>query len=541
MANEPQGAVQRLWPVAVVLALPLIGLGVLLARPELDHQWEHQPSHFWLVLAAAAVSVAMAYVTHVAAGRYHDARLVLVSLGFLASAGFLGLHALATPGVLLADPNVGFAIATPVGLIIASVFAGASATPLAGPRAMAVHRSRTALLTGLVVVMVIWAIASIAQLPPLDGPPPPREGAALLDVLSVMAIGLYVFASWRLFQLYRQRGGAVILSLAIAQVLFAEALVAVLVSRNWHLSWWEWHLLLLAGFATIGLAAQKEYQRRGSLTGTFGGLYLEATLARVDRWYASAVAAVGSAQGQAASTDRVLDQLRREGASDEEIALLQQTAQEVRRLDAVFRPYLPAVLRDRIRGRAGDAPPPASAEREITAMFADLAGFTPFSESHPPRDVVEMLNTYWEAIVPLIDEAGGTIEHFAGDGVLTLFNVAGDQPDHARRAARAATAIIHAARDVGSAHPGWPTFRVGMNSGTAVVGVIGTDARRSFAAIGDPVNTAARLMSAGAPGDITVGRRTWDLIADASAGISLGAIQVKGKRDPVEAWRLTVP
>jgi class 3 adenylate cyclase len=79
-----------------------------------------------------------------------------------------------------------------------------------------------------------------------------------------------------------------------------------------------------------------------------------------------------------------------------------------------------------------------------------------------------------------------------------------------------------------------------MNSGTAVVGVIGTDARRSFAAIGDPVNTAARLMSAGAPGDVIVGRTTWDLIADPSAGVGLGTVRVKGKRDPVEAWRLTV-
>ena len=458
----------------------------------------------------------------------------------MASAGFLGLHALATPGVLLAESNVGFAIATPVGLIIASGFAAASATPLAGPRAMVVHRWRTPLLIGLIGLMVTWAIVSIAQLPPLDGPPPPREGAVVLDVLAFVAIGLYAFASWRLFRLYRERGGPVILSVAVALVLLAEALVAVLVSRNWHLSWWEWHVLMLVAFAIIGLAARREYQRRGSLGGAFGGLYLEATLARVDRWYASAVAAVGAADAQGQSTQRVLDQLRREGASDDEIALLQQTAREVRRLDAVFRPYLPAVLRDRIRGRAGDAPPPASAEREVTAMFADLAGFTPFSETHAPREVVDMLNTYWAAIVPAIDAAGGTIEHFAGDGVLTLFNVAGDQPDHARRAARAATAIVRAARDVAGTHPGWPTFRLGINSGTAVVGVIGTDARRSFAAIGDPVNTAARLMAAGAPDDVIVGRATWEMLGDPNAGVSLGAIQVKGKRDAVEAWRLHV-
>ena len=133
----------RLWPVGLVLALPLLGLAVLLVQPELDMAWEHHPSHFWIVLIAAAVNVVLAYVTNIAAGRYRDARLTLISLAFLSSAGFLGLHALATPGVLLDSPNIGFAIATPVGLIIASVFAAASATPLAGPRAMDVLRVRT--------------------------------------------------------------------------------------------------------------------------------------------------------------------------------------------------------------------------------------------------------------------------------------------------------------------------------------------------------------------------------------------------------------
>jgi adenylate cyclase len=529
---------ERLWPVGLLLIAPVVGLAALLVQPQLDLHWEHQPSHFWLVLVAAAVNVVLAFVTNLAAGRYRDARLVLISLAFLASAGFLGLHALATPGVLLTDPNVGFAIATPVGLIIASGFAAASATALAGPRASAVLRARSAMLISLLGLMVVWAVLSIARLPPLDGPPPPREGAGILDVLSVLAIGLYLFAAWRLFQLHRARGGTVVLGMAAALVLLAEALVAVLVGRNWHLSWWEWHLLLLAAFATIAFTARREYRRRGSLSGTFGGLYLEATLARVDRWYAEAVAAVGAAEAAGVPTDRVLEQLRREGASDDELALLQQTAHEVRRLDAVFRPYLPAALTRRIRGRASDAPPPTSAEREITALFADLAGFTPFSETHPPREVVDMLNAYWAQVVPLIDAAGGTIESFAGDGVLALFNVDGSQPDHAQRAAGAATQIVAAAGSLAASHPGWPVFRLGINSGSAIVGVVGADARRSFTAIGDAVNTAARLMATGAPGDIIVGRRTWELLADPAAGVSLGTVHVKGKRDALEVWRL---
>jgi class 3 adenylate cyclase len=538
MAGAMRREETRLWPLALVLILPVLGLAILIARPEWDLEWQHQPSHFWLVLVAAAINVALAYVTNVAAGRHHDARLVLISLAFLASAGFLGLHALATPGVLLQEPNVGFAVATPVGLIVASVFAAASASPLAGPRAMTVLRYRSVLLWGLLGLMLLWAVVSIIRLPPLDGPPPAREGTGVLDALSIVAVGLYAFAAFGLARLYRRRGGAVLFSMAVAMVLLAEAMIAVLVGRNWHLSWWEWHLLLLAAFATIALAARREYQRRGSLSGTFGGLYLEQTLAQVDRWYGSAVAAVAAAEAEGASTERVLEQLRREGASDDELALLTKTAHEVGRLDAAFRPYLPAVLTERIRGREAGAPPPVGEERIVTIMFADLAGFTTYSETHAPREVVDMLNAYWAEIVPIIEEAGGTIEHFAGDGVMTLFNVDGDQPDHARRAAHAATAIVAAARRLARDHPGWPIFRLGINTGTVIVGVLGADARRSFAAIGDPVNTASRLMAAGRPGDVIVGRVTWEQLGDPSAGQSLGELRVKGKRDAVEAWRL---
>src|SRR6478736_6413143 len=126
-APEP---VPRGW--LLLLVLPVVGLALLLGEPRLDLQWEHHPSHFWLVLATAIVSVVLAYVTSVVAGRQRDARLVLISLAFFAAAGFLGLHALATPGVLLADANAGFAIATPIGLVIASVLSVLATGPFAG-------------------------------------------------------------------------------------------------------------------------------------------------------------------------------------------------------------------------------------------------------------------------------------------------------------------------------------------------------------------------------------------------------------------------
>jgi adenylate cyclase len=88
-----------LW--TLLIAIPLGGLALVLLSPDADVHWEHHPAHFWLVLGVSVVSVALGALTSDAATRRSDARLFLVSLAFLTSAGFLGLHALATPGVLL--------------------------------------------------------------------------------------------------------------------------------------------------------------------------------------------------------------------------------------------------------------------------------------------------------------------------------------------------------------------------------------------------------------------------------------------------------
>jgi len=529
------------WSIALAITLPLAGLALLLARPELDVAWEHHPSHFWLVLITAAVNVALAYLTNVAAGRYRDARVVLISLAFFASAGFLGLHALATPGVLLEQPNAGFVIATPIGLVLAALLAAASTSSIAGPGARTVLHLRPILLGGLVALIVAWGFLSLARLPPLDGPPPTREGVGPLTALGIMAIVLYGVAAWRSFRLYRLRGGAVLLTVAIAKILLAEATIAVVLSRNWHLSWWEWHLLMLAAFALIALGAREEYRRSGSLTAAFGGLYLEATLARIDRWHAGAIAAVAAADSDGESIDRVLSQLRSEGATSDEVALLAGAARELRRLDASFQPYLPSVVGDRIRRREGSVGAMGGEERVVSVVFADLAAFTTFSETRPPTEVLAMLNAFWAVVVPAIDAAGGVIEQFAGDGVMAIFNAGGDQPDHARRAARAGAAIVEAARPLAASRPGWPIFRVGINTGPAVLGDVGAAERRSFAVIGDTTNTAARLMTAAEPGQVIVGRATWEALGADRVGVELGPVRVKGRREAVEAWRLGPP
>src|SRR6476661_7821865 len=179
------------WLLAFVLPLPLVGLALLLAQPPFDLEWQHHPSHFWLVLLTALSSVGLAYVTNVAADRRRDARLVLVSLAFLSSAGFLGLHALATPGVLLSHPNTGFTVATPVGIAIGSVFAAWSSTSLEGDRGVRLIRWASILRGGLIALMALWAIASLAELPPLQAQSAPEIASGPIVVMACVSIALY--------------------------------------------------------------------------------------------------------------------------------------------------------------------------------------------------------------------------------------------------------------------------------------------------------------------------------------------------------------
>ena len=291
---------------------------------------------------------------------------------------------------------------------------------------------------------------------------------------------------------------------------------------------------MLVAFLAIALGTRAEYRRSGSLTGAFGGLYLEATLARIDRWHARdrRGGRRRSARGGGSRPRRAA----REGASSDEIALVAEAAGEVKRLDSLFRPYLPSHVASTLRkepsvGRLGGV------EREVSVVFADLAGFTTFSETRSPSEVIAMLNRYWADIVPLIDASGGVVEQFAGDGVMASFNTTGEMADHAHRAAATALAIVGAGRRLAAEHPGWPLFRAGVNTGTAVVGTVGSTERRSFAVIGDTTNTAARL-AVGEPGQVVVAQSTWSALGAGRDGIPLGPTRVKGRRRPVEAWVL---
>ena len=175
---------------------------------------------------------------------------------------------------------------------------------------------------------------------------------------------------------------------------------------------------------------------------------------------------------------------------------------------------------------------------EVTILFADLGGYTTYSGSRPPREVLDLLNGMFATALPAILAQGGTPVQLPGDAVMAIFGAPRPQADHALSAARAAMAIRSAGQAAAIDHPDWPRFRIGLNSGEALVGNIGSDEFRNFTAIGDTTNMAQRFQTLAEYGQVVIGPATADLLGDEAELASLGPQLVKGKAEPVEPFVL---
>jgi class 3 adenylate cyclase len=180
---------------------------------------------------------------------------------------------------------------------------------------------------------------------------------------------------------------------------------------------------------------------------------------------------------------------------------------------------------------------------EVTVLFADLRGYTAYAEGRTPADVVEMLNAAFGATVPIVLGEGGTVVQFMGDALMAIFNAPRRQSDHALRAARAALAMQRAIVNLRATEPGSPDasppgFRIGLNTGPALVGNVGAAEIRNYAAIGDTTNVAARLQTFAPEGSIVIGATTFALIRERAVTRALGAPELKGKSVAVEAYEL---
>jgi PAS domain S-box-containing protein len=177
---------------------------------------------------------------------------------------------------------------------------------------------------------------------------------------------------------------------------------------------------------------------------------------------------------------------------------------------------------------------------EITALFADIRGFTSFSEKIDPETLVTVLNRYLAAAAEAILAEQGTIDKFLGDAVMAWFNAPIPQPDHTLRAVRAALGLRAAIQRLQSQM--LPEFRlsfgVGIHFGEAVLGLVGTEKRLEYTAIGDSVNTAKRIQENSAGGQILLSAAAYTLIHDQIEVRPVAPVHAKGKSQPLEVYEV---
>ncbi len=184
----------------------------------------------------------------------------------------------------------------------------------------------------------------------------------------------------------------------------------------------------------------------------------------------------------------------------------------------------------------------AGHRRAVTAVFADLRGYTAFAETAEPEELLDVLREYHAAMGARIIEHEGTLEHFAGDGLHVWFNDPVEQPDHPLRAVRMAIAMRD---DVAQLSAGWARrgydlgFGVGISTGFATAGRIGYEGRYDYAAIGNAVVIAARLSGKATNGQVLMSQRTLAAVDDAVDAEAVEGLELKGVSHPVTAWSVT--
>jgi class 3 adenylate cyclase len=271
---------RAVWAAVAVLAavLPLVGLVSLLLRSELDPHFENYRAHFVVFGIVGGVAFVLGYAAGEAANRRGDARVLLLSLAFMATGGFLGLHAIGTAGVLFTKEYAGFMVAIPVGLLVSAVFASASAFVDVRPGLAALLiRHRSLLRAGVLSTMIVWFAWTLAELPPLGGSGSEAARNTLVAAIAITGTVIYAVSAGRYWTIFRYRRNLLALAVIACFLLLAEALIGVALTgeRKWHASWWEWHGLIVTAYVIIGLAARREWREE-----RFRHLYLPTTTER---------------------------------------------------------------------------------------------------------------------------------------------------------------------------------------------------------------------------------------------------------------------
>lgn len=186
--------------------------------------------------------------------------------------------------------------------------------------------------------------------------------------------------------------------------------------------------------------------------------------------------------------------------------------------------------------------------RKVTVLFFDVRGFTSLSEKLSPEHVLEILNECFAEAVPIVKKAQGTVDKFIGDSLMAVFGAPNALEDQALRAVQAARAIRKALRALPSRWVNRPfasqldltnfSVGIGINTGLAIAGNLGTDERKEYAVIGDCVNVSSRLCSVAKRDQIVIGISTADEVHDRVSLGELGPLKVKGRAEAVQAFEV---
>jgi adenylate cyclase len=219
------------------------------------------------------------------------------------------------------------------------------------------------------------------------------------------------------------------------------------------------------------------------------------------------------------------------------VAVVVDDVSEKKRLESVRR-YLPPALVDRVRDLDAVQRPQ---RQTVTILFADIRGFSTFSEKLEPERLIEIINQYFTVAAHCISEYEGMIDKFMGDAVMALFNTPlNPQDDHTARAVRTALSLR---RKLDAFHAGLPDDQrlhmgVGIHVGEAVVGNVGSQFRKDYSALGDAVNLAKRLQEIARPGQILISQDTYRQVQEWAEAMPLEPIQVKGRQALEQIYEL---
>ena len=177
---------------------------------------------------------------------------------------------------------------------------------------------------------------------------------------------------------------------------------------------------------------------------------------------------------------------------------------------------------------------------DITVRFADIRGFTSYSESLAPEKLVFILNRYLAAMAEAVLAQEGTIDKFMGDAIMAWFNAPVPQPDHTLRAVKTAIAIRDSVENLYKELPedSHLSFGVGIHYGDAVLGLIGTEKRLEYTAISDSVNIAKRIQENSAKNQILISKEAYERVKDAVEAIPHANMNAKGKTQPIEVFEV---